>query len=74
MIVADEILVALSLGLVARADVERLVVAARGRVELVLTGRGAPEWLESLADYWTEMRAVKHPYASGTAARRGVEY
>ena len=48
--------------------------SARGRVELVMTGRGAPEWLRDLADYCTEMRAVKHPYASGTAARRGVEY
>ncbi|MHC4247618.1 MAG: cob(I)yrinic acid a,c-diamide adenosyltransferase, partial [Planctomycetota bacterium] len=67
-------LVALSLGLVARTDVERVVGAARGRVELVLTGRGAPEWLERLADYWTELRAVKHPYASGTPARRGVEF
>ncbi len=74
MVVADEVLVALSLGLVTRADVERLVGAARGRVELVLTGRGAPEWLERLADYWTEMRAVKHPYVDGSAARRGVEY
>jgi cob(I)alamin adenosyltransferase len=74
MVVADEILVAVSLGLVARAGVERIVVAARGRVELVLTGRGAPEWLRDLADYWTELRAVKHPYSDGTPARRGIEY
>jgi len=74
MVVADELFVALSLGLVARADVERIVGAARGRVELVMTGRGAPEWLRDLVDYWTEMRAVKHPYESGTKARRGVEF
>jgi cob(I)alamin adenosyltransferase len=74
MVVADEVLVALDLGLVARADVERIVAAARGKVELVMTGRGAPEWLRELADYWTELRAVKHPYSSGKSARRGVEY
>lgn len=74
VVVADEILAALSLGLVARADVERIAGAARGKVEFVMTGRGAPEWLRDLADYWTEMRAVKHPYSDGTAARRGVEY
>jgi len=74
MVVADELLVALSLGLVDRADVERLVEAARGRTELVMTGRGAPDWLRDLVDYWTEMRAVKHPYENGTRARRGVEF
>jgi cob(I)alamin adenosyltransferase len=74
VVVADEALVALSLGLVGRADIERVMAAARGKTELVLTGRGAPEWLRDLADYWTELRAVKHPYAEGTPARRGVEY
>ena len=74
LVVADEILVALKLDLVRREDVERVVGAARGRVELVLTGRGGPEWLKSLADYWTEMSPVKHPLADGVKARRGVEY
>jgi len=74
MVVADEMLVALSLGLVGRADVERIAGAARGRVELVMTGRGAPDWLRDSVDYWTEMRAVKHPYESGAKARRGVEF
>ena len=74
LVVADEILVALGLGLVARGDIERLVESARGKVELVLTGREAPEWLVRLADYWTEMRDVKHPYSKGTRARRGVEF
>jgi len=74
LVVADELLIALKLGLVARADIERLVESARGKVELVLTGRDAPEWLRELADYWTEMREVKHPLSKGTRARRGVEY
>ena len=74
MVVADELVVALDRGLVGREDVERIAAAARGKVELVLTGRGAPEWLRGLADYWTELRSVKHPYANGTPARRGVEY
>jgi len=74
VVVADELLVALSLGLLGREDVERIVASARGRAELVLTGRGAPEWLRDLSDYWTELRAVKHPYADGAPARRGVEY
>ncbi|MHC4253263.1 MAG: cob(I)yrinic acid a,c-diamide adenosyltransferase [Planctomycetota bacterium] len=73
-VVADEIFAALDVGLVARADVEALVALARGRTELVLTGRGAPDWAKALADYWTEMRDVKHPLGSGVRARRGVEF
>ena len=74
LVVADEILIALKLGLVAREDIERLIESASGRVELVLTGRDAPEWLRDLADYWTDMREVKHPLSKGTRARRGVEF
>ncbi|MHC4201413.1 MAG: cob(I)yrinic acid a,c-diamide adenosyltransferase [Planctomycetota bacterium] len=74
LVVADEILIALKMGLVARADIERVVESARGKVELVLTGRDAPEWLRELADYWTDMSEVKHPLSTGTRARRGVEY
>ena len=74
VLVLDEILEALRLGLLARAHVERLVEGARGRTELVLTGREAPAWLVDLADYVTEMGEVKHPYSKGIRARRGVEY
>ncbi len=74
LVVADEILVVLKLGLLGRGDIERLVESARGKVELVLTGRDAPPWLTDLADYWTDMRDVKHPHSEGTRARRGVEF
>jgi cob(I)alamin adenosyltransferase len=72
-LVLDEALVALSLGLVAREDIESLIDACVGRIELVLTGRAAPRWLEGRADYLTEMRALRHPHDRGVAARRGVE-
>lgn len=31
-------------------------------------------WMQDAADYSTELRAVKHPYTRGIAAREGVEY
>jgi cob(I)alamin adenosyltransferase len=43
-------------------------------VEVVLTGRGAPDVLLDLADYVTEMSPVKHPFDQGVPARKGVEY
>jgi cob(I)alamin adenosyltransferase len=44
------------------------------RVELVLTGRGAPEELMEIADYVTEIRMIKHPFEKGVKARKGIEF
>jgi cob(I)alamin adenosyltransferase len=74
LIVLDEINVALSLGLLAVADV---VVAVKDYPDdriLILTGRGAPQELIDIADLATEMREIKHPFAKGGAARPTVEF
>lgn len=75
VVVLDEACVAAAAGLV---DTAALVALLNGRgpggVEVVLTGRGAPEELRACADYITEMRAVRHPYERGVSARNGVEY
>jgi len=42
-------------------------------VELVFTGRGAPEEVVEKADLVTEMREIKHYYAKGVKARQGIE-
>ena len=59
------------------ADVARCRVLldqlANPRLESVLTGRN-PGPLADLADYLTEMKALKHPFSQGTPAREGVEY
>jgi cob(I)alamin adenosyltransferase len=43
-------------------------------VELVLTGRGAPDEIIEAADLVTEMREIKHPFNAGVKARKGIEY
>ncbi|MGN0855346.1 MAG: cob(I)yrinic acid a,c-diamide adenosyltransferase [Kiritimatiellia bacterium] len=43
------------------------------KTELVITGRN-PGPLAACADYLTEMKPVKHPFARGLAARRGIEF
>lgn len=47
--------------------------AAAGR-EVVLTGRDPAPWMREAADYSTEMRCHRHPYARGVLAREGVEF
>ena len=39
-----------------------------------VAGREPAAWMQDAADYSTELRAVKHPYTRGIAAREGVEY
>jgi cob(I)alamin adenosyltransferase len=43
-------------------------------VNVVVTGRDAPEVLVDIADTVTEMRKVKHAYDRGITALRGIEY
>ena len=50
-----------------------LDMSARG-VEVALTGRAPSRKIVEKADYITEMRCEKHPYAQGIGAREGVEY
>jgi cob(I)alamin adenosyltransferase len=74
MVVADEILTAVGLGLLAREDVEGLLDARPAEKHLVLTGRGAWPALVERADLVTEMRCVKHPHDRGEGPLAGIEY
>ncbi len=74
LIVLDEAISAYNYGTLDRDGFMELLAAWGGSREIVLTGRSpAPELLEA-ADYITEMRKIKHPFDSGTPARRGVEF
>lgn len=74
IVVLDEAISAVRLGLLSLADVTDLVRTKPAGVELVLTGRDAPPELVELADLVSEVKAVKHPYTRGIGARRGIEY
>jgi cob(I)alamin adenosyltransferase len=74
MVVLDEVFAALTHHLVTLEQVLELMRARPEQVELVMTGRRVPEEVVEAADLVTEMRAVKHPFTRGVAARRGIEY
>ena len=73
LFICDEILGAAGFGLIDPEQLMALVKSRPGRVELVLTGRNAPEELIRAADLVTEMREVKHYYQVGVPARPGIE-
>lgn len=74
LVVMDEINIALYYKLV---DIEKLLEIITNKpehVELVLTGRYAPQQLVEVADLLTEMKEVKHYFQQGIEARKGIEY
>lgn len=75
LVVLDEIVGAISAGLLSLEQVLALLERKPPQLHIVLTGRGAPPELIERADLVTEMRLVKHPYRDqGIAAQRGVEF
>jgi cob(I)alamin adenosyltransferase len=73
LVILDEANVAASCGLFSPADLLDVVQARPEGVEVVLTGRQAAPELIARADLVTEMKAVKHYYQAGVAARVGIE-
>ena len=73
LVILDEANVAAAMGLVSFEELIGLVKEKPDAAELVLTGRGASPELMAVADLVTEMRAVRHYYAAGVHARRGIE-
>ena len=74
VVILDEIFAAINRGVLDIPEVIDLIGRKVDLVELVMTGRGAPEEITKLADLVTEMRMIRHPFARGIKARRGIEY
>lgn len=74
LVILDEANIALYYNLF---GVDELIDALRSRndnMEVVITGRYAPEKLIEYADLVTEMKEVKHYYNNGVEARKGIEF
>ena len=74
VVVLDEINVALHLKMIKLQDVLKMIEEKPENVEVVLTGRDAPEEIVEAADLVTELKEVKHPFSKGYQARKGIEY
>ena len=74
LLVLDEVCAAYTNNALDKALVDSLIRDKPLELELVLTGRDAPEIMIKHADYVTEFVKQKHPYENGVAARKGIEY
>lgn len=75
IVIADEILYAVQLGLLMEDEVLELIESKPEKKELILTGSHKPfPRIFDKAQLVTEIRKVKHPYDDGILARKGIEF
>lgn len=73
IVILDEVNTAVWFGLLKEEQVLELLDRKPPMVELILTGRRAPEALLARADLITEMHEVKHYFRDGVTGRSGIE-
>jgi len=74
LLVLDELNIALRYDYLPLAEVLTALAGRRGDLNVVVTGRNAKPELIEIADLVTEMGAVKHHFAAGVKAQRGIEF
>jgi cob(I)alamin adenosyltransferase len=74
LVILDEITYPMNWGWIDVAEVTTAIAGRPATVNIVATGRDAPEALVAVADTVTEMRKVKHAYDAGVRAQRGIDY
>jgi cob(I)alamin adenosyltransferase len=73
LLVLDEILDAINMKMLEELELRSFIENKPEDLEVVITGRNPSEWLMERADYFTEMKKIKHPYNRGIKARIGIE-
>lgn len=74
LVILDELTIGLFYKLFTVEDVIEILDRRKENVEVVITGRYAPEELINYADLVTEMKEIKHYYNTlGIEAREGIE-
>lgn len=73
VVVLDEVFIALYYHLLEEDEVIEAVKGRATEVEVIMTGRYAPERFVEFADLVTEMKEIKHYYQQGVMARKGIE-
>ena len=73
LVILDELTIALHFGLLTTDQVLKTLARRNRSVEVVITGRYAPQALIDAADLVTEMQEIKHYYTKGVLSREGID-
>jgi len=74
LVIFDEINIAMDYGLLPVEEVLQMLSERPPHVDVVLTGRNAPQVVVDAADLVSEVREIKHHYSTGVKAREGMEF
>ncbi|WP_338597775.1 cob(I)yrinic acid a,c-diamide adenosyltransferase [Clostridium baratii] len=73
LLILDEIIATINRDFVMLTEVIDFLKNKPKGLEVVMTGRNPKEELIELADYVSEIKAIKHPYNKGIKSRVGIE-
>jgi cob(I)alamin adenosyltransferase len=74
LVILDEITYPMTWGWISTGEVVEVIRARPETVNVIATGRDAPQALIDVADTVTEMKMIKHAYERGIPAKKGIEY
>lgn len=74
VLVMDEFTSTFRYGLIPNERVLSFLGKEGERPEIILTGRDPDGRVLEMADYISEIKAVRHPFEQGIPAREGIEY
>ena len=73
LVIFDEITITFFYKLLSVKEVVEVILDRKPNVEVVITGRYAPDELIEIADLVTEMKEIKHYYQQGVLSRNGID-
>lgn len=74
IIILDELNIVLATRMLPMQEVVDFLREHKNNVEVITTGRGAPEELIKIADLVTDMSEVKHYFHKGVSSRNGIDH
>ena len=74
IIILDELNIVLCTQMLPKEEVISFLKEHKGQLEIISTGRGAPEELIKAADLVTDMQEVKHYFHKGVSSRNGIDH
>ena len=74
VVVLDELTYVISYDFVSLEEILAVLGARPKHVNVIVTGRNAPDELVAMADLVTEMKSIKHPFEKGIPAKPGIDF
>ncbi len=73
-LILDEITYPMNWGWISTAEVVEAIQNRSPKVNVILTGRDAPQELIDVADTVSEVNSIKHAYEKGIRAKKGIDF